>query len=176
MTDFKKSSLTCIWNFLFGIFLRCLTGRTIGLDIAKLAVYATVTGLYYDIQFDYASQIWKEYGNRFANINVVNGVSCAHYCSLILMYIYEKEGILVPIEVPKVGFNIYQHPKNIKEDSEILPTIARIPHIMLHKVDPANPVRIAYIQTMKPTIETSVLLPKGVANPSKITKGSRNVV
>lgn len=49
MSNFKKSSLPCIWNFIFGIFLRCLTGRTVGLDKAKLEVYAMVAVLYYDL-------------------------------------------------------------------------------------------------------------------------------
>ena len=32
ISDFKKSGLPTVWNFLFGIFLRFLTGRTVGLD------------------------------------------------------------------------------------------------------------------------------------------------
>ena len=47
--DFKKSGLPTIWNFLFGIFLRCLTGRMVGLDKGRMEVYAMVAGLYYDL-------------------------------------------------------------------------------------------------------------------------------
>lgn len=46
ISHFKKSSLPCIWIF-FGIVLHCLTGRTSGLDKAKLEVYTIVAGLYY---------------------------------------------------------------------------------------------------------------------------------
>lgn len=45
ISNFKKSSLLCIWNFLFGIFHRCLTGRTVGLDKAKLQIYTMVAGI-----------------------------------------------------------------------------------------------------------------------------------
>ena len=32
ISDFRKSGLPCVWNFLFGIFLWCSIGRTVGLD------------------------------------------------------------------------------------------------------------------------------------------------
>ena len=49
ISDFKKSGLPCIWKFLFGIFLQCLTGRKVGLDKGRQEVYAMVMGLYYDL-------------------------------------------------------------------------------------------------------------------------------
>ena len=36
ISEFKKSCLTCIWNNLFCIYLRCLTGRSIGLEKGRL--------------------------------------------------------------------------------------------------------------------------------------------
>ena len=42
ISDFRKSGLPCIWNFLFGIFLRCLTGRTVGLDRGRMEVYLSL--------------------------------------------------------------------------------------------------------------------------------------
>ena len=69
-----------------------------------------VAGLYYDLQVDYATQLWQEFGNSIANTNVVNGFSYARYWSLILKYVYEKERILVPVEDPKDEFGMYQHP------------------------------------------------------------------
>lgn len=57
INDFMKSSSPCICNFLFGIFLRCLTGRSVVLDKAKLEVYAMVVGLYYDLQVYYATTL-----------------------------------------------------------------------------------------------------------------------
>ena len=54
---FWKSSLPCVLNFLFGIILRCLIGRSSGLDKAKLEVYAMFVGLYYNLNVDYVTQI-----------------------------------------------------------------------------------------------------------------------
>lgn len=60
-----------------------------------------VDGLYDDLQVDYANQLWKEFGNIIGHTSVVNGVSCAKYWNLILRHVYEKEGIMVPNDVPK---------------------------------------------------------------------------
>lgn len=32
ISDFKKFGLPCVWNFMFGIYLCCLTARTVGLE------------------------------------------------------------------------------------------------------------------------------------------------
>ena len=96
ISDFKKSSLPTIWNFLFGIFLRCLTGRTIGLDKGRMEIYVMVAGIYYNIPVDYSTQLWKEFQKSVEKTNVIHAISCARYWSLILKYFYNKEGILVP--------------------------------------------------------------------------------
>lgn len=59
-----------------------------------------------------------------SHTNVLNGVSCARYWSLILRDVYEKEGILVPSNVPKAEFTIYQHPNSVQDDPMIFPTMA----------------------------------------------------
>lgn len=79
VSDFKKYGLPCIWNFLFGIYLRCLTSRSVGLDKAHLEVYAMVAGIYYDLQVDYATQIWNDFVKSIGNTNIVDGISCARY-------------------------------------------------------------------------------------------------
>lgn len=79
ISDFKKFGLPTVWNFLFGIFLRYLTGRSVGLDKARMEVYAMVVGLYYDIQVDYSTHTWKEFQKSVENTNVVQGTSCARY-------------------------------------------------------------------------------------------------
>lgn len=45
ISEFKKSSLPFMWNFLFDIYLHCLTGSTVGLDKARLEVDAMVVGI-----------------------------------------------------------------------------------------------------------------------------------
>lgn len=53
-------------------------------------------GYCYDLNVDYVTQLWEEFGTEIIHTNVLNGVSCARYWSLILRDGYEKEGILVP--------------------------------------------------------------------------------
>ena len=65
ISNFCKNTLPYVWNFLFGIFLRCLVGRSVGLDKAKLEVYALIAGLYYDLNVNYVSRLWEEFGNGF---------------------------------------------------------------------------------------------------------------
>ncbi|CAH1428154.1 unnamed protein product [Lactuca virosa] len=95
------------------------------------------------------------------------------YWSLILQDVYEKEGILVPTDVPKAELTIYQHLKIVEDDSDIFPTVARIYNVMLSKVDPTNPMLIAYLSNINPNMETGDLLPKGVEGTSKRSKGSK---
>ena len=84
ISDFKKSGLPCIWNILVGIYLCCLTGRSVGFDKGRMEVYAMVAGLYYDLNVDFATQMWKEFVKSLENTNMVKWISCAHYWSLIL--------------------------------------------------------------------------------------------
>ncbi|CAI9290725.1 unnamed protein product [Lactuca saligna] len=69
--------------------------------------------------------------------------------------------------------NEWQHGK---DEHVVLPNVARIPNVMLQKLDPANPNLMAYLQTINPSIETGVLLPKGIAGTSKRGKNSKNEV
>ena len=68
-----------------------------------------------------------------------------YFLSLILQQVYEKEGILVPANVPKVEFGIYQDPKNVEDDLEVFPNVARIPDAMLRKLDLKNHVLVVYL-------------------------------
>ena len=89
-----------------------------------------------------------------------------------MQHAYEKKGVIVPNVEQKVEFSLYHHLKTVKDDLEIFSTVARIPDAMLRKVDPSYPVMVAYLQTINPSIETGVLLPKGTGGPSKKQKGS----
>ena len=84
ISQFKKSGLPLFWNFLFGIFLRCLAGQSVGLDKVRMEVYVTVVVIYYDLVVDYSGQMWKEFLKSVENKNIVQGISCARYWSLIL--------------------------------------------------------------------------------------------
>lgn len=80
---------------------------------------------------DYVTQLKEEFGTSISHTNVLNGVSCARYWSLILQDVYEKEGISFSFDVLKAKFTIYQHPKSVEDDPMIFPIVARIPDAML---------------------------------------------
>ncbi|KAL7592159.1 hypothetical protein Lser_V15G33908 [Lactuca serriola] len=145
ISDFKKLGLPSVWNFLFGIFLRCLTGRTVGLDKGRMEVYAMVVGLYCNLQVDYSTH-------------------------LILQYFYEKEGILVPNDEEKAAFHVYSCPKGATDDTEEFPVVARILDAMLKRVYPTNIVLVTYLQTINTTVGTGILLEREVETKSKRSK------
>ncbi|KAL7587313.1 hypothetical protein Lser_V15G40383 [Lactuca serriola] len=171
ISDFRKSGLPCIWNFLFGIFLRCLTGRSVGLDRRRVEVYAMVMGIYYDINVDYATQMWKEFVKSLENTNSEKGISCARYWSLILEKVYEKEAIPVMTDVEVAEFSFYQFPKIVEDDEAIFSRVARIPDVMLRKVSPTHKVLVRYLRNIDTADHTGVL--PDVATPSKKKKVSK---
>ncbi|KAL7586161.1 hypothetical protein Lser_V15G40639 [Lactuca serriola] len=173
ISDFRKSGLPCIWNFLFGIFLRCLTGRSVGLDRGRVEVYAMVMGIYYDINVDYETQLWKEFVKSLENTNSEKGISCARYWSLILEKVYEKEAIPVVADVEVAEFSLYQFPKVVEDDEAIFTKVARIPDAMLRKVSPTHKVLVRYLRNID-TADQSGVLPD-VASPSKKKKGSKKL-
>ncbi|KAL7601073.1 hypothetical protein Lser_V15G24877 [Lactuca serriola] len=174
ISDFRKSGLPCIWNFLFGIFLRCLTGRSVGLDRGRVEVYAMVMGIYYDINVDYATQLWKEFVKSLENTNSVKGISCARYWSLILEKVYEKEAIPIMQDVEVAEFSFYQFPKVVEDDEAIFTRVARIPDAMLRKVSPTHKVLVRYLRNIDTADQTGVL--PDVATPSKKKKVSKKSV
>ncbi|KAL7595681.1 hypothetical protein Lser_V15G29838 [Lactuca serriola] len=171
ISDFRKSGLPCIWNFLFGIFLRCLTGRSVGLHRGRVEVYAMVMGIYYDINVDYATQLWKEFVKSLENTNSEKGISCARYWSLILEKVYEKEAIPIMTDVEVVEFSFYQFPKVVEDDEAIFTRVARIPDAMLRKVSPTHKILVRYLRNIDTADQTGVL--PDVATPSKKKKVSK---
>lgn len=126
-----------------------------------------IVGLYYDLIADYATQLWEEIG-----------LSCARYSSLIFQQVYEKERILIPDDVPKVEFGIYQHPKTVEDDSDVFHSVARILDATLRKVDLTNPILVAYLTTINHMVAIGVLLPtgnEGISKCRKISKKSTKV-
>ncbi|KAL7617007.1 hypothetical protein Lser_V15G03290 [Lactuca serriola] len=158
ISDFRKSSLPCIWNFLFGIFLRCLTGRSVGLDTGRMEVYAMAMGLYYDLSVDYGTQLWKEFNKSLENTSVEKGISCARYWSLILEKVYAKEGIQVPEDREVAEFSLYQFPKVVDDNQNIFTSFARIPDAMFRKVSATHKVLVRYMKTFDHSVRTGVLL------------------
>ncbi|KAI3503821.1 hypothetical protein L1887_32274 [Cichorium endivia] len=51
ISTFKKKQLPDLWRYFFSIFLRCLSGRTSGLDSASQSFQSLLYGIYYDVKF-----------------------------------------------------------------------------------------------------------------------------
>ena len=67
-----------------------------------------VTGLYYDLQVDYATQLWNEFVKSVGNTNAVDSISYARYWSIILRFAYEKEGIAVLENEETAEFSLFR--------------------------------------------------------------------
>lgn len=120
--------------------------------------------------------MWKELLKGVENTNVVDGISCGRYWSLIICYVYEKEGIQESVDEPKAEYTKYHFPKSVEYDEEEFPSVARIPDAMLKMIDPSNPVLVAYLKTINPSIETGVLLPRFDEGSSKQSRKSKKEV
>lgn len=80
---------------------------------------------------------------------------------------------MVPSDVPKMKFSIYQHPKSVEDDPVLFPIVARIPDARRRQVHLANPVLVTYLTTINPNDQVGALLPKGAKGTSKIGKVSK---
>lgn len=80
---------------------------------------------------------------------------------------------MAPADVPTLEFRIYQHLKHDEDDSQVFPNVARIQDAMLRKVDPTNPILVAYLLLVNPSVETGVFLPKGIVGCSKRGKSPK---
>lgn len=61
ISEFKKSNFPFIWNFLFRLVIRCLTGRNFGLNKAKPRLMQILHGIHYHEPIDFASILWEEF-------------------------------------------------------------------------------------------------------------------
>lgn len=77
-----------------------------------------------------------------------------------MKYAYEKEAIVVLEHEPKAEFSLYHHPKTLEDNQDAFPTVSRIIDAILRRVDPTNPVLVAYLTTINPSIEAAMLLSK----------------
>ena len=139
-----------------------------------------IAGLYYDLNVDYATQIWEEFIKILENTNVVKGILCTRYWSLALQSVYEKEGIPIPTDEAKAEIMKYHFPKIVEDDLEVYPNVARIPDGMLKKIDPTNSVLVAYLKHVNPSVKTRILLKICEEGSSKkvkkLKKGADDVV
>ncbi|KAI3503762.1 hypothetical protein L1887_32211 [Cichorium endivia] len=61
ISNFKKKQLPDLWWYFFSIFLRCLSGRTSGLDSVSQSFQSLLYGIYFDVKVDFASILWADF-------------------------------------------------------------------------------------------------------------------
>ncbi|CAI9261636.1 unnamed protein product [Lactuca saligna] len=143
---FKKSSLPCILSFLFGIILRCLTGRSFGLGKAKLEVNSVMARLYYGLNVDYASNLWEEFGTSISHMMLATGTT---------------------------KFPTMATPRVSVDDVNVFPYVARVPNSMLKLVGPKNQLLVQYLTSIDFTNPTGDLPQKVVEETSKGSKAPK---
>lgn len=92
---FKKSAILIIWNFFFGVTLRCLMGRSSGINKAKLQFYSIMAGLYYGLKVYYASLLWDEFTTYIKHSKKSTEIASARFWSLIMHDAYSQAVILI---------------------------------------------------------------------------------
>ncbi|CAI9260128.1 unnamed protein product [Lactuca saligna] len=150
-------------SFFFEIILRCLAGRSLGLDKEKLDLYSIVVGLYYGLDIDYASFLCEEFGNLISHSKLATGVSSARFGGLIFRQVYTQEYALFPNDVDIAKFPSMTVPKLLLDDAKILLNVAQISDSMLKLVNPTHQLLVKYRASMDST--PTCILPLKV--PSK---------
>lgn len=142
ITNFKKLSLPIVCNFFFGITLRYLTGRSFGLNKAKLRFYAFMVILYYRLNVDYASLIWVEVASLIKNYKKSIEVSSTRFWSLILHEVSSQESVPIPEDSEIATFSQLHIPKSTTEDPIMFPTVGCTSDAILNVVSPTNKLLI----------------------------------
>ena len=91
-------------------------------------------------------------------------------------FVYAKEGIQVSDTHEVSESSTYHYLKTVEDNAKNFPNIARIPNVMLQKVDPVNPILVEYLTNISPSVETGTLLDVSAEGSSKNKRGSKKIV
>ncbi|KAI3782314.1 hypothetical protein L2E82_12356 [Cichorium intybus] len=128
---FKKNQLPDLWRYFFSIFLRCLSGRTSGLDSASVAFQSMLFGIYYDVKVDYASILWADFCSHINHSLKGTEISNARFWAIVVHAHYQKTGYVADVSLPEMRYT----PITISPlDNEPAAYCAQIPVAMLSKV------------------------------------------
>ncbi|KAI3708790.1 hypothetical protein L2E82_38243 [Cichorium intybus] len=128
---FKKNQLPDLWRYFFSIFLRCLSGRTSGLDSASVAFQSLLFGIYYDVKVDYASILWADFCSHINHSLKGTEISNARFWAIVVHAHYQKTGYVADPSLPEMRYT----PITVSPlDDEPAVYCAQIPIAMLSKV------------------------------------------
>ncbi|KAI3779340.1 hypothetical protein L2E82_09040 [Cichorium intybus] len=131
ISTFKKNQLPDLWRYFFSIFLRCLSGRTSGLDSASVSFQSILYGIYYDVKVDYATILWNDFCSHINHS--LKGTEMAHprFWAIIVHAHYLQAGVVLDVSLPELRYTPIAIPPL---DDEPTPFCAQIPQVMLSKV------------------------------------------
>ncbi|KAI3510833.1 hypothetical protein L1887_17970 [Cichorium endivia] len=131
ISNFKKPQLPDLWRYFFSIFLRCLSGRTSGLDSASVAFHGLLYGIYYDVKVDFASILWADFCSHINHSLKGTEISNARFWSIVVHAQYQKSGYVPDPSLTEMRFT----PVAIPTLDEVPAAFcAQIPEGMLSKV------------------------------------------
>ncbi|KAI3510859.1 hypothetical protein L1887_17996 [Cichorium endivia] len=128
---FKKAQLPDLWRYFFSIFLRCLSGRTYGLDSASVAFQGLLYGIYYDVKVDFASILWTDFCSHINHSLKGTEIANARFWAIVVHAQYQKSGYVPDPSLTEMRFT----PIAIPALDEVPAAFcAQIPEGMLSKV------------------------------------------
>ncbi|KAI3708622.1 hypothetical protein L2E82_37927 [Cichorium intybus] len=131
ISTFKKNQLPDLWRYFFSIFLRCLSGRTSGLDSASVTFQGLLYEIYYDVKVDFATILWTDFCSHINHSMKGTEIANARFWEIVVHAHYQQIGYVPDVSLPEMKFTPIAIP--ILDDK---PTgfCAQIPNVMLSKV------------------------------------------
>ncbi|KAI3767969.1 hypothetical protein L2E82_18398 [Cichorium intybus] len=142
---FKKNQLPDLWRYFFSIFLRCLSGRTSGLDSASVSFQGLLYGIYYDVKVDFVLILWADFFSHINHGMKGTEIANARFWAIVVHAHYQQSGYVLDPSLAEMKFT----PIAIPTLDEV-PAVfcAQIPKVMLSKV-PTDCIEVnAYRSTL----------------------------
>ncbi|KAI3505775.1 hypothetical protein L1887_28011 [Cichorium endivia] len=131
ISTFKKNQLPDLWGYFFSIFLRCLSGRTSGVDSASVAFQGLLFGIYYDVKVDFASIMWADFCSHINHSLKGTEISNARFWAIVVHAHYQQIGYISDPSLTEMRFTPVAIPV-LDEKPDMF--CAQIPEVMLSKV------------------------------------------
>ncbi|KAI3505859.1 hypothetical protein L1887_28167 [Cichorium endivia] len=131
ISTFKKNQLPDLWGYFFSIILRCLSGRTSGLDSASVAFQGLLFGIYYDVKVDFTSVLWADFCSHINHSLKGTKISNARFWAIVVHAHYQQIGYIADPSLTEMRFTPIAIPA-IDEKPGMF--CAQIPEVMLSKV------------------------------------------
>ncbi|KAI3753295.1 hypothetical protein L2E82_25345 [Cichorium intybus] len=131
ISTFKKNQLPDLWRYFFSIFLRCLSGRTSGLDSASVTFQGLLYGIYYDVKVDFATILWTYFCSHINHSMKGTEIENARFWAIVVHAHYQQIGYVPDPSLGEMKFTPIAIPILDDKPADFC---AQIPNVMLSKV------------------------------------------